>query len=273
MSKGQKFLKFLAICLAFGIIFVMMSAIFSCVSFFSFLFTSNSIYEVSNGKTITEPIYELEVYVGEADLEIRKGNSLYVETDSENVEIIANKGVLSVKEVRRPFSVGFESKNVVIYIPEDLYFSDVEIETGTGRISIKDILTSNFELELGAGEITMKNVDVTQKTTIHGGAGAVNAENCRFTDLDMELGTGNSKLEASILGDSDIECGVGNTEISLLKEPAQYTISVDKGIGEVLVDGVNAADDDVFGSGTNILDVTCGVGKVTIDNSNDEFEE
>ncbi len=273
MSKGQKFLKFIAICVAFGIIFAILSAIFSCVSFFSYIFDSNSIYEVSNGKSITSPVYDLDVYVGEADLEIKHGDSLYVETDSEYVEIVANNGKLTVTEVRRPLSVNLEGKKVVIYIPENQHFVSVEIETGAGEIDISDILTENLELELGAGKINMKNVLVTKQTDINGGSGMINAENCCFNELDLDLGTGNSKLEASILSESDIECGVGNTEITLLYDKSQYCISVDKGIGEVLVDGVKARDDDVFGDGTNLIDISCGIGNVKIENSNEHFEK
>lgn len=272
MSKGQKFLKFLAICLAFFIIFAVLSGIFSCVSFFSYVFNSNSIYEVSNGKTITSPVYKLDVYVGEADLQIKEGESLYVETDCDNVEIVANKGVLTVSEVRRPLSVSLEGKQVVIYIPKDTRFESVNIETGAGKIDISDIKTDELTLELGAGKIDMKNIEVALSADIDGGAGAINASNCYFYDLNLDLGTGHSVIEASLVGEADIDCGVGNTDLTLLKDKFDYSVNVDKGIGEVTVDGVQAKDDDTFGDGSNEIDISCGVGNVTIVTSTKNFE-
>lgn len=61
-----------------------------------------------------------------------------------------------------------------------------------------------------------------------------------------------------------MDAGVGNLNIDLETDKENYTIRVNKGIGTVKVAGKSLSDGEIYGSGTNYIDVDGGIGNIRI---------
>ncbi len=264
MTGGEKFVKFIAICLAFLLICAILSAIFTGVSFLGIIFNDERMYGVPTGKNINSYIEKLNIYVGAADLEVKEGDYLYVESDNDSIKIKENNSVLTITEVKRPYDFN-KTKKVTVYVPSTCAFESINIETGAGLVDISSLNAEKFNLKLGAGVALLSDITSTYDTEIDGGAGELKIEECEFTNLDLDIGVGECTASFRLKGESDVHCGVSSTNLTLYAyDDKDYTVKVDKGIGDVEIDGVTARDNDVFGTGSNIVDISCGVGEVDV---------
>ena len=263
MTSGEKFVKFIAIALAFGLICAILSSIFTGISFLGLIFNDERMYGVPTGKNINAYIEELNIYVGAADLEVKQGDYLYVESDNDAVKIKENGSVLTISEVKRFFDVN-NTKKVTVYVPSNMTFESVNIETGAGWVDISSLTTYEFNLELGAGVAKLSDIKTIESASIDGGAGELKIEDCEFTDLDLDIGVGECTAAFGLKGENEIHCGVSSTDLTLYGYNDNYTVEVDKGIGDVVVDGKTAKDGDVFGTGDSTVDISCGVGEVDV---------
>lgn len=267
MTEAQKIIKYIAMALAIFLIVAIIGGVVTCLSFISLVFTDNdkvSVTELTDySLKDTDRLYiDLEA----ADLEIISGESFAIKSNHEYLKVEESSNSLSIKETKRLWKVNDRGYKVVLTIPESTTFESVTISTGAGRMSLDTLNTKVLKLRLGAGEVVLSNVNVTDKTELDGGAGEIKVSECTFTDLDMQIGVGECNLTAFVLGDSEIDCGVGEVDLKFIRTAdCDYTLSVDKGLGEVAVDGTSVKDGYTTGFGENEIDINCGVGEVDIE--------
>lgn len=78
------------------------------------------------------------------------------------------------------------------------------------------------------------------------------------------MGVGKFSITSSIIGDSKINAGIGSLELNILEKEENYKIKIDKGIGNIKINGENVTD-DIYGSGERIIDIEGGIGNINID--------
>lgn len=267
MTEAQKIIKYLAMALAIFLIVAIFGGIVTTLSFISVVFTDKDSVSVTQLSDYPlNDINRLYIELEAADLEIVSGDSFNLKSNHEYIEVEESSNSLSIKETKRPWKANDRGYKVVLTIPQSTTLESVTISTGAGRMSLDSLSSKALKLRLGAGEVTLNNVNVTEKTEFDGGAGEIEVNNCSFTDLDMQIGVGECKLTAFVLGDSKIDCGVGEADFTFIRtSTTDYTISVDKGLGEVKVDDKSVNDDYTTGFGENEIDIHCGVGEVDIE--------
>ncbi len=267
MTEAQKIIKYLAMILAIFLIVAIIGGAVTCLSFITVVFSDNDKVAVSELSDYTvKNVDRLYIELEAADLEIKSGATFSLKSNHEYIKVEESQGSLSIKETKRPWKLNDRGYKVVLTIPETTSLESVTISTGAGRMSLDTLNAKALKLSLGAGEVTLSNVTVTDKTEFEGGAGEITINNCTFTDLDMQIGVGECSLTAAVLGDSEIDCGVGEANFAFIRNSnTDYTLSVDKGLGEVTVDDKSIKDGDTIGFGENEIDINCGVGEVDIE--------
>lgn len=120
--------------------------------------------------------------------------------------------------------------SIVIVLPQNMKFEEVDLEIGASMADINDIEAKNFTIEVGAGEAAISNLDVK--------------------DLDVNTGVG--KVTVELVGkESDynynVECGIGSIEVGensysglgtkqkISNPGADRSMNVECGIGEVQI--------------------------------------
>lgn len=172
---------------------------------------------------------------------------------------------LKIEEKNHKWFSKYNDSEIIVYIPEDMKFDEVNIETGAGKINIEDLYTQNLDMSLGAGETYIKHLVVTNNTNIDGGAGKFTIESGKINNLDFDMGVGETTILSEITGDNEIDSGVGSLKINIIGNREDYKIKVNKGIGSIKVNGEETASEQIIGNGKHKIDIDGGVGSIVVD--------
>lgn len=273
MTTAQKVIKYIATAFAVFLIITIISLILSgsyaLLSAFGLIHTNKNII-TDDLKVISSEVNEvstLKIDLACTNLDIKKGNSFKVETNNSKITFEEKDGSVKIKEENRNWLNNNNSEsNLIIYIPEDMIdIDETKIETGAGKINIENLNTQSLYLELGAGDVYLENVIATGDTKIDGGVGKTELKSCEINNLKANLGMGEFVFNGKLIGKSEIDSGVGAINIKLMEKKENYTIEVDKGLGNVTLNGQKLEIDRVYGTGKNYLDIDGGIGSIKID--------
>lgn len=167
----------------------------------------------------------LEVALSISNLEIKKGDDLYVETKNEKVEVSKDEHKLVVTERGRHFFESYNDREVIIYIPENMEF---------------------------------------EKVAISGGAGNLYVESLRAKNIEMSLGIGKTEINALETDNADISTGIGEVSVKLISKAEAYEIKASKGIGDITLNGKSIPEDKAQGSGSKKIEISGGIGAIKI---------
>ena len=260
MTSWQKGIKYGAITLAVFIILMIFSAIISLLLLFVPRNNNDNNYNNSYNESYQQ-IVDLEIDLDNATLEIKNGSEFKIETFdvSDNFKTYTTNNKLYIKEENFWFWNKTESR-VTIYVPN--YLDNLDIDIDAGKLTIDNIQVKKLDLDTNNTDTNLNNVEAL-KANISTGVGRVDVTGANFNDLDLETGVGEVNWQGQITGKSSIETGIGNVYLNLLGGEESYQFRVDKGLGNVLIDG-NKFEDRTYGSGANSIYLETGVGNVDI---------
>lgn len=254
MSEGQKWIKIGAIALAVFIILIIINAV---------LFLFGIIGGFNRGtKDFSEyysNINSIEIDVNASSVNIVKGDSFLVEAKgvSDNFRVNSRRNTLEIEEDAFWF-FNNNSGEITIYVSCDL--NELVIDGGSGEIKIEDIIADRLELDLGAGLIEIAS-STFYKADIDGGVGVIDAIDTTLSSLELDAGVGSVSIDGEILGRSTIDGGIGEINLNLSNE-SLYKFIVDKGLGDISVNGTSISG--TYGNGENVIDIDNGIGSVNI---------
>lgn len=272
MSIGQKIIKYLAIAFAIALIVGIITTIVRVVSSIPLTLKigknnsdSNNVIETSSDFE-NENVAFLDIDIAYSDLTIRKGEYLKVESSNKDIQCKQDKQKIKIKEKNDNwfFNNNTKKEELIIYVPENLQFDRVSINTGAGKVNIEILNTKVLKMNLGAGETSMKNINITENAKIDTGAGKVNITSAKINDLRCDLGIGATEISAKLLGDTKISTGVGSLKLNVLGKKEKYETKVNKGIGNVTIDEEKISDNEVVGNGENKIEIDGGIGEIKI---------
>lgn len=286
MTFWQKVIKYLAIALAIFLIVNIIGAILSIIGIIGGIaFFTNTITDVKEEIVQESPEYlkqpeviadniniedivKFEIEVKYSNLEIKKGD-FKVESNDTNVKCTQKGNELIVKETGNNWLRNKEGNKVIIYIPENKEFNEIEIDTGAGNIEIESLNTKDLLFSIGAGKVEINNLKVTNEAEIDGGAGKVDILSGEICNLNLDMGIGEFNVCTKLLGNNDIEQGMGKLTIKLTDSQENYTIRTRKGMGSITIDGKEAQNNSIYGNGQNILNIEGGMGAIEITTNNE----
>ena len=269
MTDNQRIVKSIAKLLA-GIIIILM--IVGVVSFIFRVANLISYYTDNESSPETSIIYadeensikSMSIDIEASSLTIKKGDYLFVESNNKRVVSKERNGTLYISESGSDWIVKSNNIKIVICIPENMSFEEIELNTGASVVNVEKLCTDRIDIELGAGKVTFDTLISAKQTSIDGGAGNFTVHGGSLKNLEIDWGVGNAEITAEILGSSEIDSGVGNLELNLIGTVESYKIYADKGLGNFTVDGKSISDGDVIGNGSNVIDIDSGVGNINV---------
>lgn len=270
MTTAQKVIKYLAIAFAIFLIVNIVSGILWGIFGFTFIFGLNTENQVITEEMSTtnfeyENINILDIDIAFSSLKIRNGEEFKIETNNTNINCSQNNDIIHIDEKRHKWFKRNNVGDLIIYIPKDLEFEKIKINTGAGKIDIEKITTKRLSLEIGAGEAKIEELNVTDEAKIDGGAGKVTILSGKINNLDLDMGVGSLEVNAELKGSSDIDAGIGELKVNINAPKEDYNIKVSKGIGNITIDGKSVSDDTTYGDGENDIRVDGGIGNIRID--------
>ncbi len=266
MTSVQKFIKIAAICLA----------VFICISIFggmiaalagvtALLGGSDQLAGDVKEYTVSQDIHKLEIDISAGQLRIVAGKQFSIKSNHKYLKVSDTQNKLYIRETKTIIHAA-DYKDVVITltIPADYLFANAQISTGAGLVHIEWLSAEDLQLELGAGEVKIDYLDASKRAQIEGGAGKVTISDSRLHNLDLDMGVGKMELRSLLSGDCDIDHGVGEARLQLKGSLEDYKILVDKGLGDIQIDGKSVSGGS-YGQGTNTIDIEGGIGAIRID--------
>lgn len=209
-------------------------------------------------------ITSLDIEVKYTNLIIRNGDTFRYETNNDNIVYRqSNNNTLKIEE-KHSWTLGNTQSDLVIYIPENFNLNKINIEAGAGKVEIENLNAESLDLELGAGEASISNLNVTSRCKLEGGAGRLNVLNGNLNNLDLDMGMGEVNINALITGNSDIDAGIGTLNLNLQGSKADYRIRLDKGVGNIRINGENTSNGSTYGEGANLIKIDDGIGNINI---------
>lgn len=263
MSTAQKIIKRLAIAFA---IFLIVTIFYSLVAVgmgVTNIFVKEKDTTLETKKSKFNDISSINISLKYASLKIKKGSKLEVETKTTDNNIKVSQDGNSIKIKEKDDNV-FKNKkqNVTLYIPDDVLFDAVNIETGAGVVDIKNLNANSLNLDLGVGKTTISEV-FASAANIETGAGDVVIVDGSLNDASIEVGVGKLEIGARLTGNCKIESGIGAMSL-VLPNKEDYKIKFTKGLGSISYDGENIANDTTVGDGDNYIEIDGGIGSINV---------
>ncbi len=266
MTAWQKAIKYAALALAVLLIAVIILGIVSAVDGIAGIFRGESAAGDMESCNVGNDYERLYIDIKGGQLEIRTGDSFALKTNHKYLKVSGDGKQLSIRENDRVLKPSvYNDVKVILTIPKGHVFDRVEITTGAGTVDIQALEADYVNLELGAGEVTVDRLAAYKASQIETGAGRLTLENGDLQNLDLELGVGEVRIQGKFLGDCRVDMGVGQVTMELLGSPEEYSVSMEKGIGQGTLDGKPMESDRTYGTGPNKLRVEGGVGSIDID--------
>ena len=272
MTTLQKVIKYLALAFAIFLTVSIVGGILSVVGLLGSLFSDDDaewgdvIGETKN-YTVSSEISDLNIQINAADFYIKEGNSFSIESNLKNLEVDEKNGCLTLKDltkIKLNGSNAYENAVLTIYVPVGTVFDNVNIKTGAGRFTVDSLSAATIGFELGAGDVTISKLIAEKSANIEGGAGRITISDGAIKNLDLEMGLGQLNLTSALTGDCNLDSGVGEMNVTLLGSKDDYELDIEKGIGNITVDGKNVTDFGSSGNGANEVDIHGGVGAINV---------
>ena len=265
MNTGHKVIRYIALAFAIGIIFSIVSVGYHVIGFLSNGMVNNTKVSSEILKLEKDPTKKvLDIKVNAAKVNIIYGDELNATTDSEYVKITKKNNSLIITEKKH--SIFKEHGTVTVTIPNSVEnFDAVSIISGVGKVNSKALInTEILEVSSGVGDTTFDLINVFKKGNIEAGIGDFKIKNGELNNTQLELGIGEVKITALLLGKTKIESGIGSVNLELIGSKDDYTITAEKGIGSITVDGKSLSDDSSYGNGSNRIDIEGGIGSINV---------
>ena len=263
MTTFQKVIKYLAMAFAIFLTVSIIGGLLSMFGLFGGFFGGDAVTEDIKTYSVSSDIQSLEVKINAADFTIKQGESFSVESNLKHLTVEDKNGVLTIKETKK-FGITYTGAVLTLYVPADTVFEKADITTGAGRLTVDHLSAGTMNFELGAGEVKIDTLIATTAVDIEGGAGKITISGGALHNLDLDMGVGQLNLTSALTGNCRLDLGVGESNITLIGRKEDYKLDLEKGLGNISVDGVNVSDYGSSGNGTNKVEINGGIGAINV---------
>ncbi len=263
MTNFQKVIRYTAIGLAALLAVSIVGGIISAVGFFCGFMFNDATYEDIKTYSITSEIGSLYIDINAADITVKQGEEFSVESNLKHLSVKDENGLLYIKETKKLF-VNYNNPSVIIKIPAGTVFENAELKTGAGVLNVDTLCAKLLDCDFGAGEIRIGSLSASSDADIDGGAGKITISGGSINNLDFDMGVGQLNFTAFLTGDCDFDLDVGECNIMLLGARDDYKLEIEKGLGNISVDGKSVIDFGSSGTGKNKVEINGGVGNINV---------
>lgn len=233
----------------------------------------------------TSALKRLKANVSYATLRIEphdKQSITYSITNNTNkigasVQVEGNALAISTKKNRewnwlfgwRRDKIGHAKTVITVKIPQNMAFNTANINIGAASLILDGFtVDQGFTLNTGAGKVDIKNITASN-VNIETGVGKTVFHNCSFTDTVMNTGVGETVFDGSVFNNLEINAGIGEIDMRIKGKKDDYLINATSGIGSILIDGRSATGiDSTFRinnqNALHTIRVKAGIGQVNI---------
>ncbi|HHX20060.1 MAG TPA: DUF4097 domain-containing protein [Clostridiaceae bacterium] len=211
-------------------------------------------------------VLDVDIHQIDLEIMTSSDSKFKVESNYKHLTVSEQENKLLIKDERNFFFFNVSGKAVLkLYVPEDTVFDKLDIKTGAGTADLENLRAKTIEMDFGAGKATLMNVFVNDHAFLDTGAGKISIKDSQFNNLDLDMGVGNFEFSGLLLGKNVLRMGVGSSQIDLTGSLDDYEISIEKGLGDVRVGQDKVGNGERLGKGDREISLKGGVGSIQID--------
>lgn len=263
MTPFQKIIKRFAFAFAIFLAVTIIGGLLSAVGFFGGFLGEDVVTDDLKTYSLSSDIKNLNIRISAADLYIKEGDSFSVESNLEHLKVEEKDGILTILETKKIHG-NYKGAVLTIYVPAERKFGFTKLTTGAGRLTIDKLSSDTINFELGAGEVKISSLIASQSADIDGGAGKITISDGTLNNLDFNMGVGQLNIRSVLTGESEFELGVGESNITVLGIKDNYALDVEKGMGNITVDGISISNIKDQGNGQDSIEISGGIGAINI---------
>ena len=263
MTTFQKIVKYFAMALAVALAVSIIGGILGVVGLFDGFFKGEPTTDELKTYSVSDNINKLKVEINAADFIIKQGDNFLIESNLKTLTVDDKDDSLTIKESKK-IPGSYSGALLTLYVPSGVAFEKVNVVTGAGKLTVENLMSDKINFELGAGEVNISNLVVNSKAKIEGGAGKITVLDGVLTDLDVDMGIGQLNLTSCLLGECEFDLGVGESNITVIGNKSDYKLDVEKGIGNVSIDGQSVPEIKNQGNGNNSIEINGGIGAINL---------
>ena len=263
MTDFQKIVKYIAMAFAVCLTVSIIGGILSMFGLFGGFFGGDAATEEMKTYSVSSDVRSLAVKINAADFTIRHGEAFSVESNLKYLSVEERNGVLTIEETKK-FSRSYNGAVLTLTVPADTEFEKVNMVTGAGRLTADRLSAATMDFELGAGEVKIDTLIATSEIDLEGGAGKITVSGGALHNLDLDMGVGQLNLTSALTGECDFNFGVGESNVTVIGKKDDYRLDVEKGLGNVTVDGISVSNLKGQGGGPNSIDLSGGIGAIRL---------
>ena len=264
MTTFQKVIKYFAIAFAVCLTICIIGGIMSLFGLFGGFFNDDAVTKDLKVYEVSSDIKDLTIEINAAELTIKQGESFSVKSNLKYLSVKDNDGTLTIKETKK-FGVTYTGASLTLIIPTGSVFEKASITTGAGRVCVDCLYAGSMSLNFGAGAVEIDTLVATSDIEIDGGAGRITVSNGELHDLDLDMGVGQLDMKAALAGKSKLDLGVGGSNITVVGDKDDYSLDIEKGLGNITLDGTNVSSIKEQSNGSNSLRINGGIGNIIIE--------
>lgn len=238
----------------------------------SFYDTEYEVYQGDIEKLILgSDIRSLDIQAGGCEFYLLESEdeNFYVEAwDTEKFQTFVSDNTLYLKtsKIYRLPHDGMKSQ-VILYVPEDLYLQEVQIEIGAGMFSADVLAADRILLSVGGGSMNLEDVDASE-ISIAMGAGDVVIGEMEIQSLHADVGLGHLTATGDIRSQADIECAMGDVVLYLDGSKKDFNYRLECSVGNIMLDGSEysglARERFINNQADKNIGIRCSVGNVEV---------
>ena len=222
-------------------------------------FDFDEVYQIWKGNVAK---YQLGTDIEDLDIELGGGSFTTIVSDDDNFYVEAEgvhkfqgfveDNTLYIKSTSTSRG-GSQKGEVTLYVPENYYFEEVEIDVGAGALWFSNLNAQEASLEVGAGSIALNDPKVQE--------------------LDVSIGAGKidmTGMEGTVLNNADVECAMGNVEIGLVGSENDFNYYLEGHMGSIQVgdsgyiSGGFSQKRTIDNRASKEMEIECSMGNITI---------
>lgn len=234
-------------------------------------------YSIMNGNVDRycpgSDIRKLKIEVGGCQLETKRSGDDSIYLEAENAHKF--QGYVSEHTLYIKATAGsavnwtdIGKRKIILYLPENFYFDQANIEVGAGEIRFDEFYADEAELEVGAGQIILESPQV-RKLEVSVGAGSIQLNDMLITKLDAEVGMGEFLAGGIVNGDVDVSCSMGNIEMTLEGREEEFNYKLEGAMGNISVgqDSFSglSSERNIDNHADKEMKIECSMGNITVD--------
>lgn len=202
MNGIQRVIKIFAICLAIFIIVNIFGWLIFGVSFLAYIdedenHETSEVIPADGGQTYLYTAEQVSE-ISKIEIDIKYAEGVITKTSNPDITINARQlrnkievklanGKLSIKE-QDDWSWDKKIGEIRIFIPETINLSELDIDTGAGKLTMDGINAKKLDLDHGAGSLEISD--------------------SRFEKAEIDAGAGKAQIMSSVLNNLDLDTGV-----------------------------------------------------------------